>query len=294
MRITQGLLVSRTRDQLATRLDQFATSQRRLASGKRFERPSEDIAGVDRAMRSRAALANRLQESRNADDGQQWINLADSKLQGATSLLQRARELAITAAAPGDQTSRDAIAEEITSIRDQLVGLANDKSQGRGLFSGTLPTDAVTLVGGVWTYTGNPEMINRRISSESTVQINVTGDDVFGFNGATDTFSALDQLTAAIQAGDTAAIDVGITDMDVAIDNVLEGLGKLGSAGSRIEEARIDQQRDIGTLERMVSEIEDVDLAESVMEVQLQEVAYQAALQASSRALTPSLLDFIR
>ncbi|MEO2105974.1 MAG: flagellar hook-associated protein 3, partial [Actinomycetota bacterium] len=41
-------------------------------------------------------------------------------------------------------------------------------------------------------------------------------------------------------------------------------------------------------------EAEDVDLPETIMELQLQEVAYQAALNATSRVIQPSLLDFLR
>ena len=39
---------------------------------------------------------------------------------------------------------------------------------------------------------------------------------------------------------------------------------------------------------------EDVDLAEVMMQLQLQQVAYQAALAATARVLQPSLADFLR
>jgi len=45
-----------------------------------------------------------------------------------------------------------------------------------------------------------------------------------------------------------------------------------------------------------VSEAEDVDLAETIMELrlQLQVVAYQAALGTASRILAPTLVEFLR
>jgi flagellar hook-associated protein 3 FlgL len=294
MRVTTGLLVSRTKAQLAQRLEQYQGVQNQLASGKRFERPSQDVAGMDRSMRTRSALSNRLQEARNAEDARQWIDLADGNLQTVSSLLQRARELVVSAGSPANQTAKDAIANEILSIRDEMVGIANDKSQGHSLFAGTLPTDAVTLVGGVWTYTGNGDKIGRRLSAESSVAINVTGDDVFGFNAGSDTFSVLEQAAAAIRAGDVAGTEASIAAIDGSLDHVLEGLAELGTAGSRVEQARVTQQRDIGSLEQMLSDIEDIDLAETIMDMQLQEVAYQSALHASSRAFSPSLMDFMR
>jgi flagellar hook-associated protein 3 FlgL len=48
------------------------------------------------------------------------------------------------------------------------------------------------------------------------------------------------------------------------------------------------------SLTSQLTAIEDVDLAGTIMEVQMQEVAYQAALGATSRVLQPTLMDFLR
>jgi flagellar hook-associated protein 3 FlgL len=46
--------------------------------------------------------------------------------------------------------------------------------------------------------------------------------------------------------------------------------------------------------QNQLSEVEGVDLPAATVDLQLQEVAYQAALGATARALQPSLLDFLR
>ena len=43
-----------------------------------------------------------------------------------------------------------------------------------------------------------------------------------------------------------------------------------------------------------LSDIENTDLAKATVDLQLQEVAYQAALAATARVMQPSLLDFLR
>ena len=48
------------------------------------------------------------------------------------------------------------------------------------------------------------------------------------------------------------------------------------------------------TLTNQVSSVEDADLAQTIVDLQIQEVSYQAALGATSRVLQPSLLDFLR
>jgi flagellar hook-associated protein 3 FlgL len=48
------------------------------------------------------------------------------------------------------------------------------------------------------------------------------------------------------------------------------------------------------TMKKNLSNIEDVDLAKVMMDLQVQQVAYQAALSATARAIQPSLSDFLR
>ncbi|HEV7962737.1 MAG TPA: flagellar hook protein, partial [Actinoplanes sp.] len=43
-----------------------------------------------------------------------------------------------------------------------------------------------------------------------------------------------------------------------------------------------------------LSDVEDVDLPKTIMEMQLQQTAYQAALAASAKVIQPSLIDFLR
>ena len=40
--------------------------------------------------------------------------------------------------------------------------------------------------------------------------------------------------------------------------------------------------------------MENVDVAQAIVDLQMQEVAYQAALGATARVIQPTLLDFLR
>ena len=43
-----------------------------------------------------------------------------------------------------------------------------------------------------------------------------------------------------------------------------------------------------------LAEIENADLPRTLVDLKMQEVAYQAALAATARVLQPSLIDFLR
>jgi flagellar hook-associated protein 3 FlgL len=48
------------------------------------------------------------------------------------------------------------------------------------------------------------------------------------------------------------------------------------------------------TVASRLSEIEDIDLPKTIMEMKLQETSYQAALAASAKVIQPSLIDYLR
>jgi flagellar hook-associated protein 3 FlgL len=294
LRVTQQTIVSNTLRMLQERLAAVGETQARLASGKRIQRPSDDAGAVNRALRLRDSLAAVDQGTRNIDDGLMWVGFADQQLQSVVARLQRARELGLQAASTLGSAEREAIAAEIVGIREDIVTVANARSQGRPLFAGYASGDAVGRVGGTWTYLGDGGVTTRRIGDGASVPINVTGDDVFGFSSGSDVFSILDTLEAQVLAGDTAGVASSLDAIDGALGRVLDGLAALGTAGNRLEVAQGRLANDAISIEAHISQVEDVDLPGTIMELQLQQVAYQAALGAMQSAIQPSLIDFLR
>ena len=47
-------------------------------------------------------------------------------------------------------------------------------------------------------------------------------------------------------------------------------------------------------MKQNLSSIEDADIAQVMVQLQAQQVAYQAALAATARAIQPSLTDFLK
>jgi len=281
-------------DRLTTRLSEYSQTQERLSTGKQLNRSSDDPIGMNRALELRATLSAREQESRNGEDGQMWLQLADTTLQDAVSQIQRARELAVRGATYVGTVEREAIATEIGHLRDDLVALANTQHQGRGLFSGFSTDDAVQNIAGTWTYTGDAGQINRRVSENEVVTINVTADAAFGFSAGDDVFTVLDDLEAALYADDAATVETAIGRLDSNLEVVLGGLGTIGARTNQIEAAAVRTSHDIQTITERLSSLEDVDIAEAVMDLELQQTAYEAALSAFARSSQTSLLDFLR
>jgi flagellar hook-associated protein 3 FlgL len=296
-RVTHQTIQRSTLGNLQVNLTAMADLQAKMSGGKKITTPSDDPAGTSDSLRLRAEKRAAEQYSRNADDGDAWLTTVDSSLQTSITALRRARDLAIqgTNGAMGP-ASREALAVEIEGVRDSLVERANATYLGRNVFAGT--SDAGYAFSGPtgtppYTFTGTPgASVDRRISAQTTVRVDADGTTVFG-EGPTSVFAVLDQLAATLRTPG-ADSSTHLNAIDTHMESMLTQLSAVGARQSRVMTAQTELQSTQQGLKTQLGAVEDLDLAEIILELQMQEVSYQGALGAASKVLQPSLLDFLR
>lgn len=289
----------RSLDRLQSRLSQLERSQSELASGRRIQKPSDDPTGARRAMSLRSAQQAREQDLRNADDAMGWLGSADGQLQSASSLLARARELATRGASDANPAERGALAMEVRSIAEEMATIANTRRLDRPLFGGFTGGAAVERdAAGAWTSNGDGDAITRRLSDSGAtdggglVRVNITADEWLGPNAQL--LTELDELADAIETKSSSEISGQLSVLDAAGRRIGDGLGQIGAATNRVTAAKARAEDLSLTLRKELSDVQDIDMAKGVMELQVQDVAFEATLQAIGRSLPPSLGAFLR
>jgi flagellar hook-associated protein 3 FlgL len=278
---------------MQTSLSRLAKLQEQLATGRVLNRPSDSPTDTTSAMRIRSSLADVQQYGRNAEDGNGWLSTIDSALTGANDEVLRARDLALQGANAGavGPEARAALAAEVDQIRESLINTANTNYLGRPVFGGvTAGPEAYDATGA---YVGVPGAVNRTIGEGTTVRVDVAGDVAFGSPGSS-VFDHLTALSTALRAGDQAAITAGIADLDSDRTRITTTQAEVGSRQNRVQ-AAVQMASDTGLrLRSSLSEVENADLPKTIVDLQMQQVAYQASLGATARVMQPSLLDFLR
>ena len=292
-RITQNMLVGSSLTSLQRRLSGLADVQEQLTTGKVLNRPSDSPTDTTAAMRMRSAMSAEQQYVRNAQDGLAWSGLVDQTLGSITDQVRRARELALQGASSGSMSDagRTALAVEIEQIRMGLLSEANTDYLGRPVFGGT--TAGAAAYDATGAFVGQAGAVRRAIGDGVQVRVDVSGPDVFG-DGATSMFAELDELAMALRAGDEVGIAAGIDRLATRMDTINAARANAGATSNRLERAVQQRQDAIVDLTSGLSDVEDVDLAKAMMDLRVQEVAYQAALAGTARVLQPSLVDFLR
>ncbi len=295
MRVTSSMILNSTMTDLNRSLVRLQRSQSELSSGRAIQTVSDDPAGASSAMRLRGELRRAEQHDRARTDAQSWLATADSALVNGLDLMSRVKELVVRAGNDGANgpTSRAALAAEVGQLRDEMLSLANAEYLGRPVFNGTAIGTAYDAAG---VYQGDVGAVVREVAPGTTMQVNVSGPQAFGDPGAPegDLFAVMSRLQTAIAAGDLTALATEHDHLDTARSRLASAAAQIGSRGAKLESVQARSAVDEITMREALSSIEDVDIAEALISVKARETAYTAALQAASRVIPPSLLDFMR
>ncbi|MCZ4499406.1 MAG: hypothetical protein JWQ74_1959 [Marmoricola sp.] len=292
-RVTQHMLTDRSIGALQSGLSKLAKLQEQMSTGRVLNRPSDSPTDTTSAMRIRSSLADVQQYGRNANDGNGWLSQIDASLTSANDQLLRARDLALQGANQGvaGPTAREALAAEVDQIRGGLIDTANANYLGRPVFGGV--TAGAKAYDASGTFVGTAGPVNRTISDGSTIRVDVDGQQAFGAAGDT-VFDHLANLSTALRAGDQAGISASITALNADRDRITTTQTDVGTRQIRVESAiQASSDREL-RLKSSLSDVENADLPKVIVDLQMQQVAYQASLAATSKVMQPSLLDFLR
>lgn len=295
MRVSEQSRLAAQIGYLRTAGDRLNALQQQLSTGRRIERASDDPAGAALALGHRQNIAYETQMRRNLSSGISFMNATEAALDGATDTLQRVRELTVQASnATLASSDRGAIAAEINQLIGQLGQLANTNFAGAYIFSGhQSDTPAYAVTGTPPTavaYQGDNGARVRQISKQDEVAINVPGSAVFG-SVFDDLLALRDQL---VGSAPPAEIGLNLTAIDGALDRVITARADVGARVNRFEAAEALSEKTDTDLQKLRSEIEEIDLPEAIVRFTAQENAFQAALGAIGRTAGMTLLDFLR
>ena len=138
-------------------------------------------------------------------------------------------------------------------------------------------------------YQGDFGVINYEIAIGVNIPINVDGDTAF-----TDAFDAIDQFLTDLSIGATANISSDLGQLDLVINNQLEVRADIGAKVNRLELATNRMDAEKVNLTSLLSKTEDVDMAELITKLKMQESVYNSSLSAGARMVQPTLMDFLR
>jgi flagellar hook-associated protein 3 FlgL len=290
-------------DLIQQRLNQ-ATQQ--LSSGYRIQQASDDPSALGDLFQTRSDLARVTQVDKNLSLVKAEVTTADGSVQSAIQLLDNVRSLAVQGANTTTSAQQQtALAGQVESVLEQLVGLTHTQVNGIYIFSGDQTASPPYQVNAA-----SANGVDRLVTAPATRQIQdptgltfavaQTAQDLFDKRDATDNFApenvfaAVHNIQVALQNNDLPAITAAIGQLQTAQDYLNQQSAFYGAAENRIAAATDLAQKFQTQLQAQLSSEQDTNVTQAALQLTQDTTDLNAALASQAKRPTTSLFDYIK
>lgn len=269
---------------------QTQKKQEQIATGKIFNKVSDDPVRVNRSMIIASTESRVSQYQDNISDAKSLLEYLDTVYDNTTSSLEEAQEIAVKGANDTySSEDRNVMADSIEETIKQIVGFANSQHLDRYMFSGQkLDTKPIEYDGTNFTYNGNNTEMVINASEEVKVKVSQSAEEVF-----VPVLNKLVNLRDALRSDDQSQIETAMNDLNKATSDFIDNRSKVGvqlQSVDLLSEAYSQTKTDL-TVKKQ--ETEGVDLAAAITDFTYLQTIYQATVKSSLNMLKNSILDYI-
>ncbi len=300
MRVTNQMMSNNFITNLNAHLEKMNRLQEEISSGKKVNRPSDDPLSASKIVEIEHQLKMNDQYKKNIQDGITRLNDTESHLNVLQNIVTRARDLAIQGSnSTFSQDDMDKLAIEVNQILEQAVSLSNKKSSGGYLFAGiygkepfkvTRNADGeITSVLPAGDVSGK---IYRQAGVDEKIQVNVENKKLF--TGDQNVFSDLIDLRDALRGGDRDKVSDGMGQLNTRLNAIIDKVSEVGAKINALDNRKNLIDSEDLSLNQFLGDLQDTDIAQTIVNYQQEQLAYQAALQAGGQMLQQSALNFLK
>ncbi len=292
MRITNRMIVNNNVDNLTGSLDKLYELQKQAATRKKYMKASDNPSNNASVITLKSALQTSQVYESTAQNSKDWMDATDFSLQQAGDVAQRAISAVMRGLSEtmGD-ASRQAIAEEIDGMLNEVIEIANTKHLDRYIFSGfttdVKPFEIVydaadpNRIASVNYKLGLPQdfqAIRRDIGPGETITVNIDGKSTFEHF-----INTLILTRNALEDNDLVTLRAQAAELDTSLDTVTLATTINGSRIRDLEESQARIGASNTELKALLAKKEEANIAEVTAELANQETIYQTVVTISSR-----------
>jgi flagellar hook-associated protein 3 FlgL len=272
------------------------TALLQLTTGKRVNVASDDPSAAAREVGISSQSGDCDQFLRSIAGISAEMQTADSALNSGVTALQRAISLGVEGAnGTMSQQDRAALANEVQSISQQVLGVANLSYNGKYVFAGTADSQPpyIAAAGGI-VYQGNDSVNEVEIEAGQSIAVNQPGSQLFSAAGA-NIFQALSDLATTLQSNSSTTDDIANATNEVraAYDQLNSARTFYGSTLDQLNASQDFLNSEKLQLTQQTSDLVAVDINQAATNLTNAESARNAALQAAASVGNLSLFDYL-
>lgn len=298
MTVSSLALAQTLTNQLSAQENNIAQIQQQLATGQVLNQPSDNPAAVTQVLALSSQASQLTSWQTNADTATSWLGTANNTANSALESMQTAQSLLLQSLNQGaqDPTTYEALGDQLQGVVSNLLSLSNTQYEGRPIFAGTSAVSQAYDANG--NYQGNSDVPTVVIGPGSgvgqTVGLSVPGTTIFGV-GASNVFATLTTAATALLSGTptSAELSTALSALTANISTAQQAAAVLGDSAQEVTSASSSLTSQVARIQSDQSDLEDVNVATAMTQLDSETTNYQAALWAASQAIPETLVKFI-
>jgi flagellar hook-associated protein 3 FlgL len=313
MRVATDSYINTAIGQINSLSAQMQTLENEATTGLSVQAPSDNPEAMESTLNDLASQAAQQQYSNNISTLQSQGDVVYGALESLQTIVSQAEDIATEAGSgTNSQTDLNNYASQIGALIQQALQVANtqDPSTGQYLFGGTnsgeqpftATTDASGNVTAV-TYQGNSTVNQVEIAPGVTVAVAVPGANTSGSGSpglitdsqtGADLFNHLIALQNDLKNGNTTAISSTDTqNLQHDENNVTYQVAYNGNVQTRLQTAASVANNQSTSLDQTITNTSGANIVQTTLEMNQIQDSYTAALEATSKVLQISMVDFL-
>jgi flagellar hook-associated protein 3 FlgL len=271
-----------------------------LSSGLRVGSLSDDPSAAAQSVRMGSQIATIDTFIQTASNETSMLQVTDSTLGEVVTQLTSAVTLAVQAANGTLNTANlQAIMQQATGIRDQVLALANASYQGRYLFAGSKGTTApysldTSTAPATATYNGDTNVQFIQTPGGQTIQMNLPGPSLFG-SGSAGALGMLNKFIDDLSSGaSSTTLAADSTALNDALSTVSSQRSILNGSLSTLKSTSTYAQTQEAQMKAQQGSLVASDPAAIATQLKSNQTQYEALLNVISSLNKVNLFDYLK
>ena len=282
---------------------QLATLQQQISTGQNIQFASDNPLDYEQAAQTQTSLAQLNTYSTAASEASDLTSTNNSAMTSLHQIVAQASELATSVTTNMSASDLQAVGTQMSALVSQLTSIANQQSaNGNYLFGGTSNQPPITSAGAYNTATNGDET-SIEVQPGNLVQTSIVAGqpgpppvDGFLYNSTSgvDVLASIKQTISDLNSGNATAVQTtDLPALNNALNLVSQYVGSTAASMSAVQTASTSLQQQTAAQTDQLNTLTQTNLPDATLQLQQIQNQYQASLEAGSRILSMSLLNYI-
>lgn len=310
MRVSTGMMSSSYLNSLQDNLQRLDKINRQVNTTKEINKLSDNPYKAIKILNSKSEIKTMETYVENCKDTGNWLETTDTALDQLGKLLSDIKK---TLVASGDGAYSDdelkTLSNETNEKMKEIANALNATHEGKYIFSGSNtgvpPVECIDNADGSVSLKFNSSLnlnkLNDSLSMDIAQGISVDYNvklSSLGFDPTqADPFKELNNISKKLANPDADAIKELTTtclgDMEQLIENTVNVRSIYGTKANTVEAMKEKNDDSLIQLKDVLSQNEEIDYGEKLVQLKAAELTYQASLQTGGKLFNVSILDYI-